>query len=506
MSASSSPRPLAGLAAAALVVGLVGAPLVAYADPTPTPDTRRRVRRPPRRRLRPRQRPSAPTSRRRRRVTDVAVRVAVATESTPSDRDAVASDDVERRRVVEPRARTPSDRCSVAVGDAIDAPGPTESAAPTPEVAGTGRGRPEHHPGQVGHPDPGVEGRSGGHLPLRGHQQRRASRSTDVGITDELEGLTGSTCTSRPAPRWRPGQALSCSASLTVTQADPRLRRRLQLRDRLRQLRDPGVPETDYVGANAAARVVVDQSPSIALKASVSPTGTADQGDRLRYRATATNTGNVTLTAARITSSLDVARSRLRAVGPGDPGARREHQLRRLLPGDRGGRAARPGDQRAHRPGGAAVRCHRLQQRRRDRRRPAAGQRHQDRPTTPTPDWPTPVVRRCRSAWPVWRRWPPVSVCSVALGAPDRSSTAQRPVSGHDEARPRPSPSTGGSTLLDQLEQLRVGPTQLVVLGQLSRGAASVDCGPPSAPPGRRPRPARGPGSVVPGRPRWSRS
>ena len=37
MSASSSPRPLAGLAAAALVVGLVGAPLVAYADSTPTP-------------------------------------------------------------------------------------------------------------------------------------------------------------------------------------------------------------------------------------------------------------------------------------------------------------------------------------------------------------------------------------------------------------------------------------------------------------------------------------
>ena len=67
------------------------------------------------------------------------------------------------------------------------------------------------------------------------------------------------------------------------------------------------VPESpdDYVGANAAARVVVDQSPSIALRASVSPTGTADQGDRLRYTATATNTGNVTLTAARITSSLD---------------------------------------------------------------------------------------------------------------------------------------------------------------------------------------------------------
>ena len=37
MSAPCSPRPLVGLAAAALVVGLVGAPLMAYADPTPAP-------------------------------------------------------------------------------------------------------------------------------------------------------------------------------------------------------------------------------------------------------------------------------------------------------------------------------------------------------------------------------------------------------------------------------------------------------------------------------------
>ncbi len=59
------------------------------------------------------------------------------------------------------------------------------------------------------------------------------------------------------------------------------------------------------MGAVDDAAVHVDQQPSIALTASVSPTGRADKGDRLRYEGTATNTGNVTLTRARVTSSLN---------------------------------------------------------------------------------------------------------------------------------------------------------------------------------------------------------
>ena len=125
-----------------------------------------------------------------------------------------------------------------------------------------------------------------------------------VGISDELAGLTGNTCPSTGATL-APGQALRCSASLTITQAILDFGDVYNFATVFGSYPISESTETDYVGANAAARVTVEQSPSIALKASVSPTGTADRGDRLRYRGTATNTGNVTLTGARITSSLD---------------------------------------------------------------------------------------------------------------------------------------------------------------------------------------------------------
>jgi uncharacterized repeat protein (TIGR01451 family) len=127
---------------------------------------------------------------------------------------------------------------------------------------------------------------------------------TDVGITDELAGLTDNTCPATSATLAQ-GQALTCSARLIVTQAILDFGDVYNFATVFGSFAIPESEEIDYVGANAAARVTVDQSPSIALKASVSPTGTADRGDRLRYRATATNTGNVTLTGARITSSLD---------------------------------------------------------------------------------------------------------------------------------------------------------------------------------------------------------
>ena len=129
---------------------------------------------------------------------------------------------------------------------------------------------------------------------------------SDVRITDELEGLSDLTCNQPMPATLAVGAApLDCSATLTVTQAI------LDFGDVYNFSAVFGtvvIPETpdDYVGANAAARVVVDQKPSIALRgASVSPTSQADKGDRLRYEATATNTGNVSLTRARITSSLN---------------------------------------------------------------------------------------------------------------------------------------------------------------------------------------------------------
>lgn len=127
----------------------------------------------------------------------------------------------------------------------------------------------------------------------------------NVAVSDELEGLEPLDC-DRPEPvTLQPTEVLRCSATLTVTQED------LDFGDLYNAatvfgdiVGDDSIPG-DYVGATAAARVSVDQRPSLGLTASVAPAGTAAAGDRLRYRATAENTGNVTLTAARITASLD---------------------------------------------------------------------------------------------------------------------------------------------------------------------------------------------------------
>ncbi|HYI52327.1 MAG TPA: hypothetical protein VEX57_00065, partial [Microlunatus sp.] len=128
----------------------------------------------------------------------------------------------------------------------------------------------------------------------------------EVDITDELEGLSPLRCT-RPKPvTLQPAEELQCAATFTITQATLDFGAIFNFASVFGEAAtgDPENP-VDDVGAVDDAVVQVDQSPSIALRASVSPTGTADQGDRLRYTATATNTGNVTLTAARITSSLD---------------------------------------------------------------------------------------------------------------------------------------------------------------------------------------------------------
>ncbi len=296
MSAPFSPRPLAGLAAAALVVGLVGAPLLAYADPTstPTPETS-----------------AAATPSSERTATPSSE------PTTPPQSPSTAADPTEPPSGAESPSGTPSS---------------DESSSPTPE---TGTDAPSVGDDAVAVPEPTASESSAAESPIQAQAEASASISlaksatparvstvgqvityrfvaannggvelSDVRITDELEGLTDSTCPSTGATL-APGQALTCSAKLTVTQAILDFGDIDNFATVFGSFPIPESPETDYVGANAAARVTVDQSPSLALQASVSPTGTADQGDRLRYRATATNTGNVTLTAARITSSLD---------------------------------------------------------------------------------------------------------------------------------------------------------------------------------------------------------
>lgn len=125
----------------------------------------------------------------------------------------------------------------------------------------------------------------------------------NVAITDDLEGLSPLDCSASTSLAVG-GEPLTCTATLTVIQDWMDFG---SIDNSATVFADYLLPEgggTDYVGANASAHVSVDQKPAISLKASVSPTGTVDAGDRLRYAATATNTGNVTLSGARITSSL----------------------------------------------------------------------------------------------------------------------------------------------------------------------------------------------------------
>ena len=289
MSAPLSPRPLTGLAVAAVVLGLVGAPVMAHADtptpaptvsaaatPTPTPSTQSPS-------ATPSETPSSP-----------------APTATPSD---TASPSASPSESDEPSpSPDPTTDLRTGGGDVRAVPGPTESATPTPEVAEQAVAGPSITLAKSASPT--RVSKVGQVVTYRFVAANNGSVAlNDVRITDELEGLSTLTCNQSGATL-APGAALSCSATVTITQAA------LDFGDLYNFASVFGtvvIPETpdDYVGANAAARVVVDQKPSIALKASVSPAGKADRGDRLRYEATATNTGNVTLTRSRITSSLN---------------------------------------------------------------------------------------------------------------------------------------------------------------------------------------------------------
>jgi uncharacterized repeat protein (TIGR01451 family) len=303
LSASSSPRPLVGLAAAVLVFGLAGAPVLAYADqtprPTPTPVSKPVVTA-----------PATPSPTGSPEADSASSAPADPKTDAPSESapPSGSSSPSPSESATSPDEASPDPEQTVAArvnGDAIAEPGPTVSGSPAPEtatqaVAGASIALTKSaSPTRVSRVGQVVtytfRATNNGSVPL-----------SDVGITDELEGLSGSTCpTSGPTTgaTLAAGQALTCSAKLTVTQAI------LDFGDIYNFASVFGTvviieSPDDYVGANAAARVTVDQAPSIALKASVSPSGKADRGDRLRYRATATNTGNVTLTRARITSSL----------------------------------------------------------------------------------------------------------------------------------------------------------------------------------------------------------
>ena len=360
---SSSPRPLAGLAAAALVVGLIGAPLVAYADPSPSPSPTVSAADAPS--------PTA-TTKGPRSPSSSSSSSSTATAS-PSESES-ASDPESPSGPPSPSDDATSDETSPSpdvssparVGqDAIESPGPTESAAPTPEVTGQAVGRREHHPGQIGLPGPGVEGRSGGHLPLRRQQQRecdaqpgqdhRRARGSEHAGLQPVRGDVGT------------GSGPELLGDRHDHPGGPGLRRPLQLRQRVRQLPDPGVTRhrlrrRQRLRARHRRPVPVDRAEGFGEPDRDGRPGRSAplprHGDQHRQRHSHPREDH---------QQPRFPRSRLRTVGPGDPGPGREHQLRGLLSSDHGGRTPRPSDQRTHRTGGTAVRCDRLQQRRRHR-------------------------------------------------------------------------------------------------------------------------------------------
>ena len=304
MSTSSPPsRLLAGLASAAATVGLITLPAAAFAEATPTPEPRPAATSSPS----PRSTPTEPTA----SPTDPS---GPASSTPPASEPPDSSAASPSPQQSEPESADPSsDAASPSPdettgaqgsGDSITVPGPTESPAPASELAAQAVAGPSVTLSKS--VTPTRVSRVGQVVTYTFRATNNGSVAlSDVGISDELEGLR-STCPtsgSVTAATLAPGQAVTCTATLTVTQAVLDFGDLFNFATVFGSYPVPEAPD-DYVGANAAARVVVDQSPSIALRASVSPSGTADRGDRLRYTGTATNTGNVTLTGARITSSL----------------------------------------------------------------------------------------------------------------------------------------------------------------------------------------------------------
>ena len=200
MSAPFSPRPLTGLAAAALVVGLIGAPLVASAEPTPSAhsdgecsgDTSTPSATPESRAATPSESPSArpdPTA-------------------TPSDDRVTAASPSESERVDRPhpspmtsRARIP-DGCRAATARRAR---PTESASSAPELNAQAIAGPSITLAKSASPT--RVSRVGQVITYRFAATNNGSVAlSDVAITDELEGLSGLACTRPGRRRWRPGR------------------------------------------------------------------------------------------------------------------------------------------------------------------------------------------------------------------------------------------------------------------------------------------------------------
>ena len=301
------PRPLAGLAAAGLVAAVLGVPLLAYADtgtsatPSATPESAGAAK------------GTADPS-----TTPSSTQEEPSADATPSPESASPSSapassaeptEPEEPQTASKESASPSHDALQpgAALDGVQAP-QSEAEAAEPEGVGARVQAQAEGPTEAGisltkTASPSRVSKVGQVITYRFVATNTGALDlTNVAISDELEGLSELSCDQSGAATLAPEQALRCSATLTVTQEVLDFGDIDNFATVFGEYDIEG--QGDYVGANAAAHVSVVQQPSIALKATVAPSGKADRGDRFRYAATATNTGNVTLTSARITSNL----------------------------------------------------------------------------------------------------------------------------------------------------------------------------------------------------------
>lgn len=121
----------------------------------------------------------------------------------------------------------------------------------------------------------------------------------DVAVTDPLPGLSALAC-DLPAPvGLAPGETLSCTATVSTTQADLDAGQIVNT-----ATATATAPDTSSVTAQDALTIAADREPSVSLTKTPSVAQVARVGDPITYTMVATNTGNQTLNGVSIVDPL----------------------------------------------------------------------------------------------------------------------------------------------------------------------------------------------------------
>jgi uncharacterized repeat protein (TIGR01451 family) len=121
----------------------------------------------------------------------------------------------------------------------------------------------------------------------------------NVAVSDPMTGLSAIACTPTAPASLAPGDTIDCSATYTVTQAD------VDAGSIGNTATISGIDPTDTPVSNTAgATVTTDQTASIALTKTGSPSSGLGVGDTVTYTMVATNTGQVSLHGVTVTDPM----------------------------------------------------------------------------------------------------------------------------------------------------------------------------------------------------------